>query len=246
MERFASTRPPRATVATRRPPSSWGWGAPPFTSSRPTRSCACFPPRSRRPSAGIAPHKWLYVPVECGAVLVRNGDAMRDAFSLVPPYLRTEARQGGVSAGRWLSEYGFQQTRGFRALKLWMALKGRGILGYRAAIERDIGLARELAQSLRSSKDFEVWSPQELSIVAFRYAPPKLRHDAQAVDDLNRRVCEAVQLGGRAFLSSTTLGERFYLRACIVNPLACPRDIEALLDEVRSSGQALSGATGHS
>ena len=199
---------------------------------------------ARADSLAIDAHKWLYVPVECGAVLVKDGEAMRDAFSLVPPYLRTEARQGGVSAGPWLSEYGFQQTRGFRALKLWMALKGRGSLGYRTAIERDIALARELAHSLRSSNDFEVWTPQELSIVAFRYAPAKLRHDARAVDDLNRRVCEAVQLGGRAFLSSTTLGERFYLRACIVNPLACSGDIEALVDEVRSSGQALSGGTG--
>ena len=195
---------------------------------------------ARANSVAIDAHKWLYVPVECGAVLVRDGSAMRDAFSLVPPYLRTETRSGGVSAGPWLSEYGFQQTRGFRALKLWMALKSRGISGYKAAIEHDISLARALARSLESSEDFEVWTPQGLSIVAFRYSPPKLRGNAQAVDELNRRVCEAVQLGGRAFLSSTTLGDRFFLRACVVNPLCQTRDIEELIGAVRDAGRNVS------
>jgi aromatic-L-amino-acid decarboxylase len=194
-------------------------------------------------SVAIDAHKWLYVPVECGVVLVKDSEAMRDAFSLVPPYLRTEVRQDGVSAGPWLSEYGFQQTRGFRALKLWMALRGRGMSGYKAAVERDIELARDLAQSLHSSGDFEVWTPQCLSIVAFRYAPPALRDSARAVDDLNRRVCEAVQLGGRAFLSSTILGDRFFLRACIVNPLARPPDIEELIGAVQEAGRALLGSS---
>jgi aromatic-L-amino-acid/L-tryptophan decarboxylase len=195
---------------------------------------------ARANSVAIDAHKWLYVPVECGAVLVRDGNAMRDTFSLVPPYLRTETRSGGVSAGPWLSEYGFQQTRGFRALKLWMALKSRGISGYKAAIERDINLARALARALASSDDFEVWTPQGLSIVAFRYSPPELRVNAQEVDDLNRRVCEAVQLGSRAFLSSTTLGERFFLRACVVNPLTQAQDIEALISAVRDAGRCVS------
>ena len=166
---------------------------------------------ARADSVAIDPHKWLYVPVECGLVLVKDASAMRDTFSLVPPYLRTEGGAAGVSAGPWVSEYGFQQTRGFRAHKLWMAPKRRGITGHRAAIARDIQLSRHLAGVLRARRDeFEVWEPQALSVVCFRCVPGALRGNEVALDALNRRVVEHVQLGGRAFLSSTTLGDRFF------------------------------------
>ena len=182
---------------------------------------------ARADSLAVDAHKWLYVPVECGLVLVKDETVMRDAFSLVPPYLRTEGGASGVSAGPWLSEYGFQQTRGFRALKLWMALKRRGITGYRAAITHDIELARHLAGVLRATGgELEVWEPQGLSVVCFRCIPPALRGDEAALDALNRRVVESVQLGGRAFVSSTLLGERFYLRACFVNPGATVADVD--------------------
>jgi aromatic-L-amino-acid decarboxylase len=194
---------------------------------------------ARADSLAVDAHKWLYVPVECGLVLVKDRKAMRDAFSLVPPYLRTEGDAAGVSAGPWQSEYGFQQTRGFRALKLWMALKRRGISGYRAAIKHDVALARHLAHILREhADDFEVWEPQGLSIVCFRHLPPAVRGDEAAADALNRRIVERVQLGGRAFVSSTVLRDRFYLRACVVNPRATEQDIEAMVDAVREAGGA--------
>ncbi len=82
-------------------------------------------------SVAVDPHKWLYVPVEAGLVLVRDAAAMRDAFSLVPPYLRTDGRAAGVGGPPWFSEFGVQQTRGFRALKVWMALKHHGRAGLR-------------------------------------------------------------------------------------------------------------------
>lgn len=191
---------------------------------------------ARADSLAVDAHKWLYVPVECGLVLVKDRKAMRDAFSLVPPYLRTEGDATGVSSGPWQSEYGFQQTRGFRALKLWMALKRRGVAGYRAAIGHDVALARHLAQILREPGDeFELWEPQGLSVVCFRYVPASVRGDEAATDALNRRIVEKVQLGGRAFVSSTVLRDRFYLRACVVNPRATERDIEAIIDAVRAA-----------
>jgi glutamate/tyrosine decarboxylase-like PLP-dependent enzyme len=193
---------------------------------------------SRADSLAADPHKWLYVPVECGLVLVRDAAAMRDTFSLVPPYLRTEGASGGVSAGPWLSEFGFQQTRGFRALKLWMALKAHGREGYRASIERDIALARRLAAALRAAGDFDVWEPQGLSVVAFRHVPAELRGDDPAVDAHNKKLVERLQLGGRAFVSSTVLRDRFYLRACIVNPRATDADIDALPGIVRAAAAA--------
>jgi aromatic-L-amino-acid/L-tryptophan decarboxylase len=193
---------------------------------------------SRADSVALDPHKWLYVPVEAGVVLVRDARHMRAAFSLVPPYLQTDGKMEGVGGLPWLSEYGFQQTRGFRALKVWMALRYHGLSGYRSSIEHDIRLAGRLASFLRTSGDFEVFEPQSLSIVCFRYAPAKLRNNAQMIDDLNKAVLGKVQLGGRAFLSSTVLDGHFWLRACIINPRTCEEDLNQLVHDLVSSAQS--------
>ncbi len=94
---------------------------------------------SRADSIAIDPHKWLYVPVDAGLVLLRDAGLARDAFSLVPAYLRTDERAGDLP---WLSEYGFEQTRPFRALKIWMALQQLGLDGYRELITRDLEARR--------------------------------------------------------------------------------------------------------
>ncbi len=195
-------------------------------------------PLSRADSLAIDPHKWLYVPVEAGVVLVRDAEAMRATFSLVPPYLRTDGKVEGVGGLPWFSEYGFQQTRGFRALKVWMALRYHGLTGYRSSIERDIAFAARLANSLRSTGEFEVFEPQSLSIVCFRFAPPELRQNAQAIDDLNRLMLERVQLGGEVFLSSTVVDGRFWLRACIINPRTREEDLDILLAVVTACGRS--------
>ena len=91
-------------------------------------------------------HKWLNVPYDAGAVFVRDAELMRDAFSLVPPYLREHADPDGVTWLPWLSEYGLEQTRAFRALKLWMALAYHGRAGYTASIGRDVAHAQRLAE----------------------------------------------------------------------------------------------------
>lgn len=190
-------------------------------------------------SLAMDPHKWLYVPVEAGLVLVRDGAAMRDAFSFVPPYLRTDEDPAGVGGPPWFSEFGFQQTRSFRALKVWMALKYHGVSGYREAIAHDLALASYLATRVEEASDLELVAPQTLSIVCFRYAPRILRDDPHRLDSLNRALLEEIQLGGQAFLSSTTLQGRFVLRACIINPRASRRDIDALVDLVRARGESL-------
>jgi aromatic-L-amino-acid/L-tryptophan decarboxylase len=185
---------------------------------------------ARADSIALDPHKWLYIPVEAGLVLVREGSTLRQTFSLVPPYLQTEGKPEGVGGLPWFSEYGFQQTRAFRALKVWMALSFHGLAGYRAAIEKDLMLAEHLASLLRSDGDFELFEPQSLSIVCFRFSPPELNGDAERLDSLNKEILEKVQLGGEAFLSSTLINDRFWLRACIVNPRAKQTDIDRLYD----------------
>jgi glutamate/tyrosine decarboxylase-like PLP-dependent enzyme len=187
----------------------------------------------RADSVAIDPHKWMYVPVECGCALVRDARAMRDAFSLVPPYLRDDA------AWPWFSEFGIQQSRGFKALKLWMALRHAGLDGYREAIAHDIAMARALQQRLRAAEDFELVSAGPLSVTCFRYAPPDLRERDDEIDRLNRRVLDAVQRDGRVYLTGTELHGRLTLRACIVNFRTRESDLDELVETIRAmAGQS--------
>jgi hypothetical protein len=114
------------------------YGAPAILTGRYAKQLSAL---ARADSIALDPHKWLYVPVEAGVVLVRDARHMRATFSLVPPYLQTDGKTEGVGGLPWFSEYGFQQTRGFRALKVWMALRYHGLSGYRSSIERDIRMA---------------------------------------------------------------------------------------------------------
>jgi aromatic-L-amino-acid/L-tryptophan decarboxylase len=191
---------------------------------------------ARADSVALDPHKWLYVPVEAGLVLVRSGAAMRDTFSLVPPYLRTDNSLEGVGGPPWFSEFGFQQTRGFRALKVWMALKHHGLDGYRALMEHDLAMADSLTAQIQAAPDLELLA-SGLSVVCFRVAPPALAAQTDALDELNRRVLAAVQLGGQAFVTGTSVRGHFALRACVVNPRTTPEDVALLVRVVRQLGQ---------
>jgi aromatic-L-amino-acid/L-tryptophan decarboxylase len=189
-------------------------------------------------SLALDPHKWLSVPVECGAVLVRDGQGLRDTFSFVPPYLRTEEGKG-FGGLPWFSEYGFQQTRGFRALKLWLVLQHLGRDGVQRHLAHHLALARTLADLVDAAPDLERLAPVELSIVCFRYVPSGARMDAAAVDLLNKRIMETVQAEGRAFLTNTTLAGRFALRACVLHYGTTESDLEALVSIVRDVGARL-------
>jgi glutamate/tyrosine decarboxylase-like PLP-dependent enzyme len=190
-------------------------------------------------SLALDPHKWLYVPIDAGLALVRDGKALRDAFSLVPPYIRSEGSPTGVYGLPWFSEYGLEQTRAFRALKVWMALKHHGMPGYTRAIDRDIDLARYLARRIQENQSLELMAPPSLSIVCFRYAPANRRDEPDRIDALNKALLERLQLGGEAFLSSTILSGRFVLRACIVNPRSTEADIDMLVGLVERIGSEL-------
>jgi aromatic-L-amino-acid decarboxylase len=188
-------------------------------------------------SLALDPHKWMYIPVEAGLSLVRDGTAMRDAFSLVPPYIRTEGNSAGVLGLPWFSEYGFQQTRGFRALKVWMAMKFHGVDGYTASIERDLALAERLADQVRKHENLQLMAEPSLSIVCFRFAPKSFRNDEARLDQLNKRLLEVVQLSGKAFVSSTTINGVFCLRACVINHRTTQEDIDFLVTHIRRIGE---------
>jgi aromatic-L-amino-acid decarboxylase len=185
----------------------------------------------RADSLAVDPHKWLYIPVECGCALVRDAAAMRDAFSVLPPYLHDDR------ALPWFSEFGIQQTRGFRALKLWMVLQQVGLQGYRDLISRDIGLARTLQAQIAARENFELVAAGPLSVTCFRYVPPCLRDHPADVVRLNRALLPIVQEEGHAFLTGTEIEGEFALRACNVNFRTTECDLTALLDVIAQAGE---------
>ena len=186
-------------------------------------------------SIALDAHKWLYTPVDAGLLLVRDGAAARDTFSLVPPYLRTEGDADGPGGPPWFAEYGLEQTRPFRALKVWFQLRHLGRAGYRQLISRDIAMAARLRRALARSADFEVLA-SGLSVVCFRHRPAGLA-DAE-LDSHNQAALRAVQLGGRAFLAGTQVDGRFAFRACIVNPGMTGAGIDALLADIRARARS--------
>jgi glutamate/tyrosine decarboxylase-like PLP-dependent enzyme len=191
-------------------------------------------------SVALDPHKWMFVPVEAGFVIVRDAEAMRAAFSLVPPYIRSAGSPTGVYGLPWFSEYGFQQTRGFRALKVWMTIKHEGLDGLRSTIEGNVALARYLADRIRTTPNLELVA-SGLSVVCFRYvgADPRVRPDDDAVGAMNRAILDRLQLSGDAFITSTELKGRFVLRACIVNYRSTQKDIDRLIDGVLEIGESV-------
>ncbi|MBF9131224.1 aminotransferase class V-fold PLP-dependent enzyme [Plantactinospora sp. S1510] len=189
---------------------------------------------ARVDSLALDPHKWLYAPVDVGLVLLRDRHGARETFSLVPPYLRTDDDPTGVAGPTWFSEYGFDQTRPFRALKVWLMLKHLGLDGYRGLIAHDLAVAARLAAGVTAATDLELLA-HGLSVVCFRCRPAGWAGDGAALDALNRQVLSAVQLGGRAFLAGTSVDGVFALRACVVNPGSDGADVDALLTEVRTA-----------
>ncbi|KJK58071.1 pyridoxal phosphate-dependent decarboxylase family protein [Saccharothrix sp. ST-888] len=188
---------------------------------------------ARADSLALDPHKWLGVPVDCGCALVRHTEELRGTFSLVPSYLRDEA------AGElgWFSEYGMEQTRPFRSLKVWATIAHRGRAGITADIARCTALARRLGELVEADPQLELLAPVETSIVAFRYRPAGA--DEQLVDAVNRELPTAVQLRGRAFVTGAVYQGREMLRACLLNAATTEHDLAVLLDEVRSAAAEL-------
>ncbi len=180
-------------------------------------------------SVALDPHKWLYVPMEAGCSLVKDPAHLLAAFSFRPEYYRFEGTDGEVRTN--LFEYGMQNSRGFRALKVWVQLKQAGRKGMQEAIEQDMDLSVLMAEVLQKEPAFEVWT-QQLSIVTFRYVPDDLRRDAVAhqryLNDLNEAVLARVQKEGVLFVSNAVIRGSFVLRACIVNYRTTEEDVRLL------------------
>jgi glutamate/tyrosine decarboxylase-like PLP-dependent enzyme len=184
----------------------------------------------RADSLVLDPHKWLGVPVDAGCALVQRGDDLRDAFSLIPPYLR----QNAAAPVGTFAEYGLEQTRPFRALKTWATIAARGRAGISAQVARANALARELAMLVERQPELELAAAPETSIVAFRARCPPAR-----LDELNRALPEAVQARGRVFVTGTVFGGRETLRACILHPDTSSEHLATLVAEVVATAGTL-------
>jgi glutamate/tyrosine decarboxylase-like PLP-dependent enzyme len=178
-------------------------------------------------SVAVDPHKWLYAPLEAGCALVRDPNALRNAFSYHPPYYSFEQEATNYF------DIGPQNSRGFRALKVWLALQQAGAAGYREMIADDIALARHLYELALAHPDLEALT-HHLSITTLRYVPPELRASLgsekteEYLNQLNQRLMEATEESGEAFLSNAVINGKYALRFCIVNFRTSTEDIEAL------------------
>jgi len=189
-------------------------------------------------SIALDPHKWLYLPVDVGCVIYRAPESARAAFVHDADYTRVIAEEADEAFAFW--DYGPELSRRFRALKVWMLLKGVGLDSLGAAIESNLTCARHLQSMVLSSDDFEMVAPVELSIFCFRHVPVHLKGELpQAIDDFNERLLIALQRDGSSYLSNTTLGGRFALRGCVLNYRTTLRDMEILLDDLRRVAKTL-------
>ena len=168
----------------------------------------------RADSIVVNPHKWLWTPVDASLLLTRRMGTLRDAFSLVPEYLRTV---GGAGEERNYNEYTPQLGRRFRALKLWMQLRWFGLEGLRRRIRHHLELARQLAAWIDETPAWERLAAVPFSTVCFRHVPPALAGDDDAVDAHNAAIMDAVNRSGEAFLSHTKLRGRFTIRLAVAN-----------------------------
>jgi len=182
----------------------------------------------RADSLVMNPHKWLFVPVDLSVLYCRRMEVLKQAFSLVPEYLRTQME----SEVKNFMDYGPQLGRRFRAIKFWFVMRYFGADGIKSRIRHHLELAREFASWVDESSDFERLAPVPLSTVCFRAAPADTETD---LDLLNERLLEEVNREGKVYLSHTKLDGRFTLRLAIGN-------IRTQIEHVKLAWEELSRA----
>ena len=178
-------------------------------------------------SVAVDPHKWLYAPLEAGCALVRDPAALRNAFSYHPPYYSFD-----VEATNYY-DLGPQNSRGFRALKIWLALQQAGAAAYREMVGEDVALARHLYELAAEHPELEAFT-NNLSITTLRYVPLELRASVGSerteayLNRLNQLLLTYVENSGEAFCSNALIEGKWALRFCIVNFRTSSGDIEAV------------------
>jgi glutamate/tyrosine decarboxylase-like PLP-dependent enzyme len=208
---------------------------------------AAIAPESRHIVAGMERadslafdlHKWMNLTYPVGCVLVRDAQAQLDTFSLTPSYLAHGEGDRGLTAvdTPWLSDFGFELSRGFHALKVWMALKEHGTEKFARVIQQNVDQARYLEGLVAAAPQLEQALPAALNIVCFRYVSPGLS-DA-ALDQLNKEIELELQERGIAVPSVSTVHGRKYLHVAVANHRSRREDFDLLVREVLRLGGEL-------
>jgi len=173
----------------------------------------------------VNPHKWLFTPVDCSVLFCRRPEVMRQAFSLVPDYLKSN------EAATNFMDYGIQLGRRFRALKLWMVIRYFGTRGIAERIQQHIGFGQQVAEWVDADPGFERMAPTPFSTICFRAVPAEVKAAGEvALDDFNQRLLDAVNATGRVFLSSTRLRGKLTLRMAIGNLKTTRKHIQLAWD----------------
>ena len=189
-------------------------------------------------SIALDPHKWLYAPLEAGCILVKDGRHLHETFAFNPDYYNFDGDQTDKPVN--FHEYGMQNSRGFRALKVWAALKQAGRNGYMSMIRKDIDLVNKLASLITTTPQLECVTVN-LSIVTFRYVPENLPpgNPEKYLNTLNEKLVNRLQAGGEVFLSNAVVKGQYCLRMCIVNFRTRREDMDYLVDIVLREGERL-------
>lgn len=188
-------------------------------------------------SIAIDPHKWLYAPLEAGCTLVKNPNHLIDTFSSHPEYYNFSHNDDGKETNFF--EYGLQNSRGFRALKVWIVLQQVGKEGYKELIRDDIDLAKYLYELAQAHPELEAMS-HHLSITTCRYIPVDFDRNnpdgEKVLNALNETLLNALEKEGEVFLSNAVIHGKYCLRACVVNFRTSRKDIEEIIEIVVKRG----------
>lgn len=181
-------------------------------------------------------HKWMYMPMEVGCVLVRREPDHRNTFSLTPSYL-THGQRGMQAGSIWFSDYGIQLTRSFRALKVWMSIKEHGTEKYARLIEQNVAQCQYLTALIKQQPQLELLAPTALNIVCYRFVAPNMSDEQ--LNALNHELLIELQEQGIAGPTSTILNGRFAIRVANVNHRSRRADFEVLVRQTLRIGREL-------
>lgn len=194
-------------------------------------------------SVSLDPHKWLFIPYDCGCVLVKNADKLRRSFSLHAPYLHGSLPT--EHTGLFYLDFGPEMSRSFRALKVWMALKYFGVEGYQKLLRKTIRCVEHLDSLVRNDPDFEAFHQPNLLMYCFRYHPvswkEKWQHEPERLkenlDILNQEICDEIQTSGKAFIMTSKIKGDIVIRMSVCSHRTIIGDIDEVFGVLKQIGE---------
>jgi aromatic-L-amino-acid/L-tryptophan decarboxylase len=194
----------------------------------------------RADSVTLDPHKWLFQPLECGSVLIRDGARLERTFAIHPDYLDSEATRGAGEVN--FADRGLQLSRGFRALKIWVTVHTFGLAAFRACIQASLELAEYAEALIRSRAELTLLAPATLGIVCFRREWPGC--DEAETERRGVALAEDLERSGAALVSATRLAGRHAIRLCILNPTSTREHVRKVIDHFAAAPAPPAGPHG--